>query len=43
MEPERHISVFRREVDENSALLGHYAARGGNLLPPFRDNLSVSF
>jgi hypothetical protein len=34
------ISGFRREVDENCALLGYYAARSGNLLPTFRDNLS---
>ena len=26
---------------ENSALLGYYAASSGNLLPTFRDNLSV--
>jgi len=36
------ISVFRREVDENCALLGYCAAGSGNLLPTFRDNLSVS-
>ena len=35
------ISGFGREVDENCALLGHYAASSGNLLPTFRDNLSV--
>ena len=35
------ISGFRREVDEECALLCHYAANGGNLLPTFRDNLSV--
>ena len=34
-------SGFRRELDENSALLGCYAASGGNFLPTFRDNLSV--
>jgi len=28
---------------KNSALLGCYAARNGNSLPPFRDNLSVPF
>jgi len=28
--------------DFNCALLGHYAASSGNLLPTFRDNLSVS-
>jgi hypothetical protein len=37
----RVISGFSREADENYALLGHYAASGGNLLPTFRDNLSV--
>jgi hypothetical protein len=35
------ISGLRREVDENSALRGHYAAGSGNFLPTFRDNLSV--
>ena len=38
--PLRVFSVFRREVDENCALLGHYAASSGNLLPTFRDYLS---
>ena len=33
-------SVFRREVDENCALLGYYEASSGNSLPTFRDNLS---
>ena len=32
------ISSFRREVDENCILLGHYAASSGNSLPTFRDN-----
>ena len=32
---------FRREADENCALLGYYAASRGNFLPTFRDNLSV--
>jgi hypothetical protein len=36
------ISGFRREVGENCALLGYYAPCGGNFLPTFRDNLSVS-
>jgi len=27
------ISGFRSEVDENCALLGHYAASSGNFLP----------
>ena len=31
------ISGFRREVDENCALPGCYAASGGNSLPTFRD------
>ena len=36
------ISGFRREVDENCALLGHYAASSGSYVPTFRDNLSVT-
>jgi len=35
------ISGFRREGDENCALLGYYAASGGNFLPTFWDNLSA--
>jgi hypothetical protein len=35
----RHLS-FRREVDENCAVMGYYAASSGNFLPTFRDNLS---
>jgi len=35
------ISGFRREVAENGALLGYYAASSGNFLPTFRDNLPV--
>jgi len=35
------ISGFRREVDENCALLGCYAANSGNTIPTFRDNLSM--
>jgi len=35
------ITGFRREVDENCALLGYYAASSGNSLTTFRDNLSV--
>jgi len=35
------ISDFRRDVDENCALLVYYAARIGNSLPTFRDNVSV--
>ena len=34
------ISGFRREVDENCALVGYYAAGSGSFLPTFRDNLS---
>ena len=34
-------SGFRCAVDENSALLGYYAASSGKLLPKIRDNLSV--
>ena len=35
------ISDFHREVADNCALLGHYAASSGNFLPTFRNNLSV--
>jgi hypothetical protein len=35
------ISGFRREVDENCALLGYYVANSGNFLTTFRENLSV--
>jgi hypothetical protein len=34
-------SGFRREIGENSSLLGYYAPSSGNFLPTFRDNLSV--
>ena len=34
-------SDCHREVDENSVLLGYYAASSGNVLPTFRDNTSV--
>jgi hypothetical protein len=37
------ISGFRREVDENCALLGHYTESSGTSLPTFRGNLSVPF
>jgi len=33
------VSGFRREVDENCALLGCYAASSGNFLPTFRDEI----
>jgi hypothetical protein len=39
--PTSVISSFHRKVDENCALLGYYAASSGNVLPTFRDNLSV--
>jgi hypothetical protein len=35
------ISGFRREVAENCALQGYYAASSDNFLLTFRDNLSV--
>ena len=34
------IPGFRREVDENCALLGYYAASSGDLLPKYRDKQS---
>jgi hypothetical protein len=37
------MSHFCREVEENCALLGYYAARSGNCSPTFRDYLSVPF
>jgi len=37
------LSGFRREVDENFALLGYYTASSGNLFRTFRDNISASF
>jgi len=33
------IAGFRREVDENCALMNHYAMTSGNTLPTFRANL----
>ena len=36
------ISGFNREVDDNSTVLGYYAASNGNTLRTFRDDLSVS-
>jgi len=33
------ISGFHREVDENCALLGYYAANNGNSLPTFRNKV----
>ena len=38
----RVISGHRREVDENNDRLVYDAASSGNLLPTFRDNLSVT-
>jgi hypothetical protein len=35
------IQSFRREVNENNALLGYYTVSNCNSLPTFRDNLSV--
>jgi hypothetical protein len=35
------ISGFCREVGKNCAILGYYAVSSGNVLPMFRDNLSV--
>ena len=37
------IYDFCGELDGNCALMGYYAAGSGNLLPTFRDNLSVQF
>ena len=37
------VSGFRRDVNENGALLGYYAAYSGNWAPTFRDNLWVPF
>jgi hypothetical protein len=34
--------MLARKVDENYALLCHYASISGNFSPTFRDNLSVS-
>ena len=36
------MSRFRRDVDQICALLGYYAALGGNYLSTFRDNVSVA-
>ena len=36
-----YSSFFRREVDENCAPLGYYAASSGNFLTTFWDNLSA--
>jgi hypothetical protein len=33
------IAGFRRETDDNCALLGYYATSSGNFLPTFRDKL----
>ena len=37
------ISGFRREVDENCALVGCYAASSGTFLPTFRDCQGSNF
>jgi hypothetical protein len=34
-------SSFRRDLDDNYALLVYYEASSGNLFPTFRDNLSA--
>jgi hypothetical protein len=41
--PSYIISGFRREADENCALLGYYAANSGDSLSTFRDDLSVPY
>ena len=38
---QRVISGFRREVDENCAVLGYCTTSSGNPLPTFRDKLLV--
>jgi hypothetical protein len=38
-----NTQVVQHTVLENCSLLGYYAASSGNLLPTFRDNLSVPF
>ena len=35
------VSGHHREVDENCALLGHYAGCSGNSFPTFWDNIYV--
>jgi hypothetical protein len=35
------VSGFRREADENFALVGYYAVNSGNFLLTFQDNLSA--
>jgi hypothetical protein len=35
------IARFHREADENSDLLGYYAASSGNFVPTFRDTFRV--
>jgi hypothetical protein len=37
------IAGFGREIDENCALLGYYAASSGNLLTTLQNNLSVPY
>ena len=34
---------FRREAEENGALLGHYAASSDNFIPKFRSNLTAQY
>jgi hypothetical protein len=37
------IAGFGREIDENSPLVGYYAASSGNFLTTLQDNLSVPY
>jgi len=37
------ISGFRREVNENGAVLGYYATSNDSFSPTFLDSLSVSY
>jgi hypothetical protein len=39
--PMRVILIFGHQVDENWDILDHYAQSSGNLLPKFRNSLSV--
>jgi len=38
--PQDHCRGHKNPLYENCALMGHYAASSGNILPTFRDNLS---
>jgi hypothetical protein len=37
------VDLLDRAILENCALLGYYAACGGNFFPTFRNNLSVPY